>query len=31
MITMQMMKTAWDSRETAQTMNAPVTKLWVDE
>ena len=30
-MTMQMMKTACDSRETTQTMKAPVTKLWVDE
>jgi hypothetical protein len=31
MMTMQMMNTAWESREIAQPMKAPVTKLWVDE
>jgi hypothetical protein len=31
MITIQMMNTAWDNRETAQTMKAPVTKFSVDE
>jgi hypothetical protein len=31
MMTMQMMNTASDSREIAQTMKAPVTKLWVEE